>query len=316
MSEIVIEHVHSILNINSHSHIQYAPFSVIENLVYIEKIWWEQIRPELRIKIIISFGDYFGYAVRDEIPKNARKEGEAFERFLKAFQSIFSVNNWAESLEGYSISIIDQNGIGKLTKISLEEIETHCQPILISSVKKYLEMHKETGIFMRMDNGHVTKRCPKFTLEHVIAEIICNPKATILFMCPWRYEIAKNGEYRVFVYDGHVSAISQKECYKYEGLTFDKITTITKTIRQYILKLNKRIPYLTYVADIWATTNVSHLIKVLPGESWTSTESCLFNWEVDCKKLTQKEKTYVKYIDIQSPMIRPLSGTIDNLVLN
>ena len=102
MSEIVIEPVHSILNINSHSHVEYAPFAVLENLVYIEKIWWKQIRPELRLKIILSFGDYFGYAIRDEIPKNACKEGEAFEKFLKAFQSIFSVNNWFEGLKEYN----------------------------------------------------------------------------------------------------------------------------------------------------------------------------------------------------------------------
>jgi len=320
MSEIVIESVHSIVDINTHSHLKFTPFASIGDLVYVSKIWWEQIPLYLRAKILSSFGDHFGYAVRAVLPENALRDGDAFRKFLGAYQTIFSIDNWVFCLdEEYSISGIDQVGIRKLTelkKIGLEDISKNYKNILVVALTKYLDRHKETGVFMSVDNGVISKQMPRFTLLQVIAELVKNPEAKILFLSPWRYEIDQNNEYRVFIYSGCVAAISQKECYKYTGLNHDKILGVAKTIREYIANMRLKIPYSTYVADIWAVPGCVKLVNILPGELWTSTESGLFNWIADCEKLIQKDRTFVKYIDIQSPMIRGLSGSIDSLVLS
>jgi len=317
MDNVIIESVQSIFNINTHSHKEMAPFACIDDIVYVDRAWWESIFINLRIKLIISFGNYFGYAIRDKIPEKAIRTGNAFEKFLTAYHTIFSIENWYECRQDCSISNIDKVGIFKLCEIktfTLEDIKECYNSILLTHFIKYLEKNKETGIYISLDKGKISKKSPKFNLEEVITEIVKNPEASILYMVPWCYEITKSEEYRVFVHDNHISAISQKECYKYVGLTLEKISILVKIIHQYIKNLKNKICYNTYVADLWTTQGTIQLIKILPGESWTNTESKLFNWETDFEKLNQTEKTFVKYIDIKSPMIRPLGESTESLI--
>ena len=321
---IVVEPVHSIININSHTHIEKTPFATLGDLVYIEKAWWQQIYPWVKSKILCKFGEHYGYAVRDSIPSTATRNGKAFSQFLSAYNSIFTIDNWVNCTDStYSIAIVDKGGmqkIGEIAKtraVTVDDIKSKYNPLLFAAIIRYLETNKDTGIFMRFNTSSPKKMSPKFTISQIFAELLDNPKSDIMFMTPWRYEISRAKDFRVFVYNNHVSAVSQKECYKFVGLSYEKVTIIAKNILECIAKQRVEIPFKTYIADVWIDgTNAIHILKILPGEPWTSTESCLFNWIDDDCKIRQTDKTYIKYIDINSPMIRALCGSVDSIILS
>lgn len=281
MSCIVIDSVDSIKSIkgiNSSNHLELTPFSAKDDIVYVERAWWSSLFVEQRRKIVASFGDYYGYAIREKIPENTVKSGPVFTQFLSAYHNSFSPENWINCLQSYCIGI-DRRKTDTLTR--------------------YLKMYSDTGVYL------YGKKSPIFTIE----EILQDSNGKTILLTPWNYEIRKSEEFRVFIYRYHISAICQKELYRYVDLNRDKIHTIVKGIKETYEKRKVDIPYSTCVIDFWLDNKgKAHILKILPGEPWTNTKSGLFQWKRDSTKLAQAEKTFVKFIDSSSPLLRSFSG--------
>jgi hypothetical protein len=165
---------------------------------------------------------------------------------------------------------------------------------------------------------------PRFSLLEVISELVHNKDLVeslcrykdkaCLFLCPWRCEIYKNNEFRVIVNNGYITGISQQSCYKYCGLDQHRMITVAKSILNFYEQNKRKIPYCSCVMDVWVDgEDKTHLIEINPGEMWCSSGSALFNWVDDRNKLYQEEKTYVRYIDIMSPMLK---GKISGISLS
>lgn len=336
MSDIVIEPIYSFSKINSSNHHDHAPFSVKGDLLHIEKEWWESLPKKQREKILEDFGNEYGYCLREK--ENMKKYDETtgvFWKFYNAYINSYNALWWHECLEPpYSMSLIDEetlNGLEHLSalcvyrsrKITKDQTEFF-NSLIATSIRKFIEKYKASGVFMKVSDEsgkHSSKLTPKFSLEEIIEEIAHNKdmikslllykEKSYLLLKPWCYEIDKNNEFRVIIQNRFVVAISQQQCYKYAGLTSERMKTVASSILSFYEEMKDSIPYKSAVLDVWVDReNVTHLIEINPGELWASSGSALFEWETDFAKLHQREKTYIRYIDIQSPLLLPLVSPV------
>lgn len=320
---IIVEPIHAITNINTNNHHEFCPFVALGDLVYVQASWWRALGCQQRKKLIERFGQYYGFAIREEIPKRKDEDNDAFWQFFSAYISTFTVENWHDCLDSpHVISLIDSKtmpGLEKLSKLAMiryrkvskEQIDEFYNPLLAKSLRKFIEIHKNTGVFMKVSDKsgkYSSKVTPKFSLEQIVEDIVNNRDLTssltrhgkyaCILLTPWRPEINKSNEFRAIVNHGYLTGISQQQCYKYVGLTAEMSKKAAESILTWFEKNKKKIPYQCCVLDIWVDSQwEAHLIEINPGELWASSGSSLFNWVKDRNKLYQKERTYVRYVD-------------------
>jgi hypothetical protein len=96
-----------------------------------------------------------------------------------------------------------------------------------------------------------------------------------LAICPW-LEIDPRHEWRVFVRNRKVFAISQQHCYaKYGSRDIKRdITLIMDWCRTNL----KSLPYEETTLDIAIVDDVTHLLECNPPTGWCSSGSALFDW--------------------------------------
>ena len=114
---------------------------------------------------------------------------------------------------------------------------------------------------------------------------------------PWNENINLSNEFRIFVLDGKIRAISQQKWYVYAGLTRERITNITSDLFAGTMKIVDRLPYLDLSLDVWIDDNKEvHLIEVNPGGRWCCSASMLFNW-TDDSIWDDDGQIYVRYVE-------------------
>lgn len=329
---IVVESVYSISNINTNKYIAEAPFTAYGDLVYVRSSWWYGLPTEQIRNLRINFGTYYGFAVRQEFKRNdSDEDSDAFWKFFSAYSSTYTIDKWCQYLSGpYVITSLNTDtvkGLEALSKkclihhrtLKMEDIEFF-YPLIRSSIEAFIERHKSTGVFIKLSDSSGKKSNPvqpKFSLLDIIEEIVNNRdlvQSLVRFGCqsailltPWHCEINKNNEFRVIVYDRHVSAISQQQCYKYSGLNAHLAESCARAIIQMVEDMTKSIgslPYKCCVMDVWINDRGANLIEMNPGEMWSTSGSALFNWETDRAIIEQTIDTYVRYIDMSSPMLK------------
>jgi len=320
---IIIEPVYSVSGINSSRHTEFAPFAQKdENTVVIDTEFWTSLHSSQRRSILGSFGTAYRYSIEDNLDPKLPKEGKVFERFHSAYNHSYNINNWYQLLDrDFHLSVIDSGvythlkelanqAILKQRKITSEDLSFYPEKIL-NPIKAFLSRHRETGVFMKLSDKsskNSSVLSPKFTIEEIVEEIVNNRELisalernkhdACLFLSPWSYDIDKNNEYRVIVVDGSVTGISQQQCYRYVGITQEKVKRDAVAILSYFSRIAKDLPYVSCVLDVWiGSSGAVSLIEINPGEMWASSGSGLFNWKSDKDKLYQKGRTFVRYVE-------------------
>jgi len=327
---IIVEPVLTVREVNTNNHHEHSPFYAVGDLVYVDAAWWYSLQPTQRGHIRSYFGENYGYAVR----RNVKFQGElndAFWKFYSAYINSYNISHWVRCMAPpYSIGSINQatlDGLITLSKkcimrerkITKEDTKFY-YPLLVPGIRKYFETHKATGIFMKISDksSKRSKTGPIYTLEemverivhdqHMIQSLIRYGTRSSLFLTPWRYEIDSRNEFRVIVNDMHITGVSQQQCYKYVGLTSDVAKASAEAIVELYNRIKDKIPYASCVLDVWVDDTKANLIEINPGEMWASSGSSLFNWVADQRKLYQKKNIYVRYIDIQSPLVKSIGS--------
>lgn len=328
MSEIVIEAVNTVKDINKHSFIDYTPFTANGDLVYIKKDWWYNLPSRQRETIKQNYSEHYGYCVRDEI-NCYNRDGESFWKFYNAYLSSYTTKCWVYCLKSEYLSTgFDKQIIDNILNLSencknqyFEAIESDIEfytDMYRNPIEKYIKRHESTGVFFKISDKSGKYRGeinPKFSLLDIVNEIIHNQdlintlkqygvKSSLLIR-PWNYEISVENEFRVIVNNKRITGISQQQCYKYVNLTKEKMTEYTKSIIDRFNEIKHKFPYNSCVMDMWIDKNkIAHIIEMNPGECWGNSGSGLFHWITDFEKLYSNNKTYVRYIDINSPLIK------------
>jgi hypothetical protein len=334
---VIVEPVLTVGEINTNNHYEYSPYYSLGDLVYVDHKWWRSLHPDQRSNIRAYFGEQYGYTVRH----NIRFTGEvtdAYWAFHNAYINSYNLSFWVNCMDApYSVSNIDSatsDGMISLSEkcmirermITPEDIDFY-QPLVANSLRKYFARYNAIGLFVKVSDKRSKKSIlsPVYTLEQMVSHIVHDRdmiqsiirhghQASIL-LTPWRYEIDSRNDFRVIVYNCHIVGISQQKCYKYVGLTSSIVKTAAESIITLYNKIKKNLHYHTCVLDVWVDNVEAHLIGVNPGDLWASSGSALFNWVKDYHKLHQRKNIYVRYIDIQSPLIKShnLFGIYGNL---
>lgn len=140
--------------------------------------------------------------------------------------------------------------------------------------------------------------------EQIIAAI-CSSRRVInalksgndtLFFIRWNHDLDFNREFRCFINNGKLTAISQYSWFTpglFGKMTDEQLINCGKSIQTYLITLiDKAIPIINtkdFVADLYYETdhsmNFISLIELNPFGSWLSSGSALFHWIEDKKIL-------------------------------
>jgi hypothetical protein len=164
------------------------------------------------------------------------------------------------------------------------------------------------GVFVKLSttsakNEGTIKRC--HTVQQVLEAVTDAPtllgdleravqtaETLCVIVMPWNEALQRRGrkwEFRVFVCDAAITAISQQvwsECVK---LTAEDMHAVAFTVcKWYDSVLSARLPFSSAVLDIWIDDNqCPHLIEANPWGNWSSSGSSLFHWRHDHSLLYQ-----------------------------
>lgn len=292
-----------IINNNNFHHLE--PYQVDSNRIMINKSWFNQQPSFIKSDIYQILSD-FNIDFVDNIVIKDNILAEYYEWHN------MEINIYWKFTDGYDyekwIKYMDQ----KIYKYELLEI---LQPIKNILAQKYLcrqlsdeednllhgfinkisnilnKIGSNTGYFVKLGSSsakqsHILKplknssEIMNFLNNRQFMETEYQmQKTTFLVIMPWKIDIRKKYEFRVFVYNRRVTAISQQfwnKCFNYN------ITKI-KSIGFLILNSNiwKILPYNSLVADVYYANGEIHLIECNPFGAFSPSRSALFGWIVD-----------------------------------
>jgi len=172
--------------------------------------------------------------------------------------------------------------------------------LLFDEMQKILDKHMDTGLFVKtsfQSAKHEYKLFPAFTVMEIFENIIYSKEiytsidqSTCIILKPWNNEISKNTEFRVFVEDKRLIAISQQAW----SVLMDEKPNLDNLIEQLDV-LIKTIPYNDAVLDIHYKDGKLVLLEINPGCRFHGAGSSLYTWqEIDDIKNKQIDIIPVK----------------------
>jgi D123 len=131
-------------------------------------------------------------------------------------------------------------------------------------------------------------------------------KNVALVLMPWNHTLESKYEFRIFVVNGKLTAVSQQMWYKLYQYSQDELDLIMNALDD--LKFMPDVPYDTFVGDVWIDLqNVNegdhecHLIECNPFGAQCGAGSSLFEWSNDFDQLYGKKNTIdFRYLSILS----------------
>jgi hypothetical protein len=117
----------------------------------------------------------------------------------------------------------------------------------------------------------------------------------------WNNNLNPMREFRVFVHNKKVTAISPQKWYMKLPYTPEEFKLMSQSIvYHYNSYLSDQLPYNSVILDVWVDeNNKTHLIECNPWGKYASSGSGLFHWIHDDEKLVQNSEcnsVYVKYV--------------------
>ncbi len=101
-------------------------------------------------------------------------------------------------------------------------------------------------------------------------------KESYLILIPWNNDIDDRYEFRIFVVDGKLTAVSQQNARKLYHYSSEEIDIIEYALNN----ISFNVPYTTYVGDVYINieTHTCHLIELNPYGAHSGAGAALFNW--------------------------------------
>ena len=134
----------------------------------------------------------------------------------------------------------------------------------------------------------------------MLRKFLIRAKYQNIILLPWNSNMNSEMEFRCFVYEGVLTAISQYEYAQvYESLqNHEFLKTISESITFFHKKISSSIKFNSYVFDVFLSPVIKeskkeyfvYLIELNPFSGDLSSGSCLFDWEDD-KNIILNSKT-------------------------
>ena len=166
----------------------------------------------------------------------------------------------------------------------------------IDCISKYCQANKMNGVFVKtMDKSakNDNPMVPLFTPLEILQNLATSRDVLLtleqkltshLILMPWNTHIQTCNEYRLFVHNKHLMAISQQKWYcNSTGITRDMAILVGKTAFGFISEIIKETDWPDMVIDAWIDYETERwsLIEINPGGIGMSSGSSLFEWIAD-----------------------------------
>jgi len=291
---------------NDNNQHEYAPI-IPNNPIIIHTQWYNSLPKWIQLDLQIIFPDFVLQAF--DLPKPIEKN-KMFCKFYEWYYKLYDMYNYKDCMKNtYFIKLTDSQReemkemchIGVVTnrKPNFERYDSiH---LLFDQMQKILDDHKDTGLFVKtsyQSAKHEYKLFPAFTIMNIFENIIYSKeiwssidKASCIILKPWNNNISKDTEFRVFVENKRIIAISQQAW----GVSLSQVPYLEHLIEQ-LDDIIKDIPYNDAVLDINYTSNgVLTLIEINPGCRFHGAGSSLYTWqEIEDVKRDQMNKIPIK----------------------
>lgn len=120
---------------------------------------------------------------------------------------------------------------------------------------------------------------------------------------PWNPEISKRNEYRLFVHNSRLVALSQQQWYRNVGISREMVIIATQAASEFVENITKALEWPDMVVDAWVDykNKIWHLIEINPGGISMSSGSSLFEWKADVKILEPDDERNDIFVRIHDP---------------
>ena len=278
---------------------QFDPYTITDDGNIIDVIWWESL-PELA-KLLINKRCNFKLDNID-MPHDISKDKDNFlHNVYYSLLECFDYNNW------YSYDI--PNGPKEVNMINIDHnIKTvlivlyqqynisDSDNTVLDNFKRQIEANIVSGdkYFIRLSgtSGKNEKSIESYdNVDDIIKHLTSTKlfvdqeykldKDSYLIMIKWNDRLNQRYEFRIFVVDNKITAVSQQywqTLYQYSKKELD-IIEYALTNMAFIGK----IPYHTFIGDVYIDidTKTCHLIECNPFGAYSGAGSGLFEWEKD-----------------------------------
>jgi hypothetical protein len=288
---------------NSNNHEENRPFQIIDNVLIIDinSKWLFTILSAYYIDYEIIFDK-----IVNPLPPMTNDEIDFYLLIMNAYALNPLTTSWAQYHWAYQHDLLQMIPIANVEElIDLIMIRNvtgrdlcdkdfepwYCNgfaDMVNTALEKYLlPIQSPIGAFVKLSQkspkkGFVKIR-PCFTFRDVM-DLITSSKELIkylnigtesnyLILCPY-IKLDRKDEYRVFVINNKIKAISQQQCYTRYG--YRDIIDQMKTIIKWFNNINFKYEYATL--DVLVVKDECLLLEINPPGDWGSSGSSLFHW--------------------------------------
>ena len=288
VQKFIIQGITDYTNTNEKSCTYLAPFA--DGLIA-EKIWYKNHKYLLKGKHDIT--------LVDKIDKNAYRQSIEFKNLYNDYLDHYNYERDMTIMEK-EVSFVHMNtdelrdilsGVYKVDKLDEDIKYKSWYNKLEETINKYSNrcFVRSERVSAKNDGGKkIISNADECLLylgkSQDILKSLCELRTnnTYIVVMPWNDKIKLSNEFRVFILNGKIKAISQQKWYIYAGLTRQYIHNIINDLYHGCIEICKKLPYIDASLDVWIDEdNKVHLIEANPGGRWCCSASMLFNWTED-----------------------------------
>jgi hypothetical protein len=272
-----------------------------KNQLYLDPFWLNKQTEDFKRELFELLGNNVSDEPVDPTPDMTDIEWDIYHLYLNNF----NYSRWHNDNLIQNVSIIDLD-LKRIKEVSsnccynfgnflfeLPKLQEEYQNIT-EALKKY-----DSPVFVKLDQLSAktdTEIRPLKNAEEILFHITHSKKLyksvygrnlpVKLILIPWK-KIDPKYEFRIFICNKKVVAISQQNLYDQYHYTVDEITNIIHLIKN--ADLIHYLPYQEVVCDIFIENNNCHLIECNPYGAYSASGSSLFCWIKDKNLLLGKE---------------------------
>lgn len=286
---------------NTKNHFLYAPYKSCGQEMKIDKTWWESLLPSTREKIALR---QFSLSTI-EIPHKTTEDSEYCRKMRCALtaDADYIYHRYLDSFD-YHVWFDENltNGPKNVLLFSLSDME---KTLILKNDFKLLSERLEREIlsfplFIRLSGTsgkNSFELAPIQSIQDIFTFLRLNknvrfelqkPKETCLILMPWRKEIEPKYEFRIFVHERRLTAVSQQDWFELFEYDDDDLCLFKEAFDS--IEFISQLPYNSFVADVWVDRKMQcvNLIECNPFGAHSASGSALFNWDKDFDQLHGK----------------------------
>eukprot|EP00551_Chaetoceros_affinis_P008366 CAMPEP_0203670166 /NCGR_PEP_ID=MMETSP0090-20130426/6334_1 /ASSEMBLY_ACC=CAM_ASM_001088 /TAXON_ID=426623 /ORGANISM="Chaetoceros affinis, Strain CCMP159" /LENGTH=403 /DNA_ID=CAMNT_0050534979 /DNA_START=13 /DNA_END=1224 /DNA_ORIENTATION=+ len=196
----------------------------------------------------------------------------------------------------------EQHHLDDFSNVMVESIQNYCQRYPGGVFAKTLEKSAKNDTTLRPLHE------PLEIIQQLTSsrDVLCNLEHKVtskLVLMPWNSKISKMNEFRLFVHDSRLVALSQQQWYRSVEITEEMAIIAAKAACEFVQNIVEGVKWPDIVIDAWIDYDNKkwHLIEINPGGISMSSGSSLFEWKVDAKILepdgNEQNDIYVRIHD-------------------